>query len=365
MKIHNWLLGLLLLLGAGVNGFSQTAVPPCEGDGCKVETNSVVADTPHVRCLAGNSCGSGTICGIDADGAYVVSNAHVWGTQLGKVVTVDCVSGGTQKRVQGRLVFAGYSSTRMVDFAIAQVPNLTSKRYMPMLKTEPTSAPYATTGSPRCVWPQVNKPFNDMRNYGDGLITGTPDAIGGQSGSAIFNASNQQIGLLTWSINGRCAGQKTSKLWQVATSRNVMLADPRPDGLTEVGENHAICEDGVFGVMPEVNESPVVCEDGVFGAFPGVAHEVQFGTRPVTENVIASTAAASMQTMPIWVDDAVKPPPPPGDCPEGCYKLSKQEFELIEFIRRQETKDGERSIPWAQIIAKILELIQLFQAGRS
>jgi hypothetical protein len=229
---------------------------------------------------------------------------------------------------------------------------------MPMIKTEPNNPPYTTTGSPRCVWPQVLKNFNDPRNYGDGLITGSPDAIGGQSGSAINNSAGQQIALLTWSINGRCAGQKTSKLWQVASTRDVLLADERPVGLMELSDNPAVCEDGIFGELPGVVMNKPVCQEGIFG-------EVQSGSRPLTENVIASSAAANMQTMPIWVDDSVKPPPPPpGDCPEGCYKLSKQEFELIEFIRRQETKDGERSIPWAQIIAKILELIQLFQAGK-
>jgi hypothetical protein len=304
-----------------------------DGKCIPVEANVIVADTPHVRCMVGNSCGSGTICGFDATGAYVLSNAHVWGTQLGKVVNIDAVVGGVQKRTQGRLVFAGYSSTRMVDFAIALCPNLKSERYMPLLRTEPAGQPFETIGSPRCVWPQVRKPFNDPRNYGDGLVTGSPDAIGGQSGSAIYNAAGQQIALLTWSINGRCAGQKTSKLWQVATSRNVLLADVRPEGLTEMGEP---CQEGVFGSVPFLQE-------------------VQSGNvRPVTENVIASLASSSMEQMPIWFD-ASKPEPEP-----DCFELTEQEKELIKFLRKQaETGVGETKYNWAEIIRLVLELIAI------
>lgn len=340
----------------------------CPDGNCQVpvETNEVTADTPHVRCMVGNSCGSGTICGRDNTGSYVLSNAHVWGTQLGKVVNIDCVVNGAQKRVQGRLIFAGYSSTRMVDFAIALVPNLKSKRYMPMVKTEPVGQPFATTGGPRCVWPQVTKPFNDPRSYGDGLITGMPDAIGGQSGSSIYNAQGNQIALLTWSINGRCAGQKTSKLWQVATSRNVLLADPRPEGLTELGETVGELKEGVFGEAPMFLKRPIV-EDGIFGK--AAIFEVQSGIRPKCDDVIASIAGSAMETMPIWAvpgttpsDPVVPPPPADGD----CVKLTEKEKALIEFLRKQEeAQGGLMKFDWAAIIKLVLELIQLIQAGRS
>lgn len=325
-------------------GVAQAQQDCTDGKCLPVEANAIIADTPHVRCMVGNSCGSGTICGTDENGSYVLSNAHVWGTQLGKTVNIDAVVGGVQKRTTGRLVLAGYSSTRMVDFAIALCPNLKSKRYMPLLRTEPVGSPFSTTGSPRCVWPQILKPFNDPRNYGDGLLTGSPDAIGGQSGSAIYNAAGQQIALLTWSINGRCAGQKTSKLWQVATTRNVLLADVRPEGLKEMSE-------------------PFV-EEGVFGSVPFL-QEVQSGSvRPVTDNVIASIANASMEMMPIWAVPDSQPPQPPAE--GDCYKLTPREWALIQFIRSQKVEGvDEAKFDWVVIIAKILELIQLLNTGRS
>jgi hypothetical protein len=79
---------------------------------------------------------------------------------------------------------------------------------------------------------------------------------------------------------------------------------------------------------------------------------------------------ASMETMPIWavpntppppVDPVVPPPPADGD----CMKLTEKEKALIEFLRSQETKFGEKAFDWAQIIRLVLELIQLIQAGRS
>lgn len=341
------------------------------------EIASVVADVPHVRCIAGNSCGSGTICGSDSDGSYVVTNAHVAGTTLGRVVNVDVVVDGQGVKTSGRVVMAGYSDSRMVDFCIIFVEGLSSKRYMPMLKTEPDNPPYATTGSPRCVWPQVAKQFNDARSYGDGLLTGLPNAIGGQSGSAIYNSAGHQIALLTWSMSGRCAGQKTSKLWAVATMRNVLLADPRPDGLRELSEPGS--------ERPETSE-------GIFGECV-LFGETAFGDRPLTENTVSNVVGAAMDELPIWYDpgkpdpapdpepapkpDPDCPPCPPcpdcHDCPDAeqpdgpdCVVLNSTEKALIDAIRAQEARlgDGEKAMDWMKLIQLIMELMKLIQESR-
>jgi len=335
------------------------------------ENAAVVADNPHVRCIINGSCGSGTICGTDGRGSYVVTNAHVVGTTLGRVVAIDLVSNGAARKVNGRTVMAGYSSSRMVDFAIVFVEGLSSKRYMPMLKTEPEARPFQTTGSPRCVWPLVLKNFDDPRNYGDGLITGSPNAIGGQSGSAIYNADGRQIALLTWSIGGRCAGQKTSKLWQVASQRNVQLADPRPEGLVEVGdcETRPETEDGIFG------ESVVFNADATNDGEMGAAEESGIRIRPLTENVLANVVGSPMEDLPIWyTPGGVDPVDPvdPIDPDSDCVKLSPNEKALIEFIRAQEAADGggifgrrEKALDWVKLIALIMEFIKLIQEGRA
>jgi len=272
------------------------------------------------------------------------------------------------------------------------VPGLSSKQYMPIVKTEPADGRYGTLGCPRLVWPQVTKPFNDPRNYGRGLITGTPDAIGGQSGSAIYNSKGQQIALLTWSINGRCAGQKTSLLWQVATERNVMLADARPDGLDELNDSPNRPEtvegihgcDSVPGVLVESTRPET--EEGIHGALALVERAdddafqiVGQRIRPITENVIASQA--SMQDLPIWFDPNQTPVDPPKDPADpvnppvdgDCYKLTENEWKLIQFLRdqdKQETglRDRIKDRDWATLILKwlplIIELIQDIMENR-
>lgn len=323
------------------------------------ETATVVATTPHVRCIAGNSCGSGTICGANSDGAYIVTNAHVAGTALGRQVNVDVVVNGAGVRTSGRTVMAGYSDSRMVDFCIIFVEGLSSQVYMPMLKTEPTAAPYGTTGSPKCVWPQVKKQFSDARNYGDGLITGLPNAIGGQSGSAIYNSDGHQIALLTWSMSGRCAGQKTSKLWQVAQSRNVQVADLRPADLRELaapGSDRPATENGVFG-------------------FCALFETATGGARPVTENGVRHVVGSDMEELPIWFVPGGNPPPDCPDCPDcpecdpNCVVLNPTEKALIDAIRAQQSqtgiRDGEKATDWLRIISLIMELIKAIQEGRA
>ena len=367
------LVALVFLTGSA---FSQVCPPgtlcapssPIVATSDSSEVASVVAEIPHVRCIAGNSCGSGTICGTDGDGSYVVTNAHVAGTTLGRSVAVDCVVEGGAQRVTGKTVMAGYSDSRMVDFCILYVQGLSSKRYMPMLKTEPNNGPFVTIGSPKCVWPLVKKSFSDARNYGDGLITGTPNAIGGQSGSAIYNSKDQQIALLTWSINGRCAGQKTSKLWQVASTRNVQLADPRPAGLRELGD----CTGG---------ERPKT-ESGIFGSCG--MFETQVGTRPLTENTVSNVVGSAMEDLPIWVVPAPDPKPEPEpdptpdcppcpECPESgegdsdCVVLDATEKALIDSIRAHMSQMGakERAMDWMKIFALVMEIIQAIQEGRA
>lgn len=325
------------------------------------EVANASADGPHTRALLSGSCGSGTINGADGSGAYVLSNAHVWGTSIGREVTIDVVADGQTKRLKGNIVWAAYSNSRMVDAALAKFEGLTAKRYMPLLKTEPDKQPFGTTGSPKCVWPLVVKSFNDPRDYGQGLITGSPNAIGGQSGSAIYNSAGQQIALLTWSINGRCAGQKTSKLWQVANERNVLLADLRPDGLQELGCNpdtRPETQEGVFGELPSIMLQDVAEDHGGGGQ----------RYRPVTENVIANSVATSIEDLPIWhtpgqPDPTPDPEPPGGD----CHKLTDKEWALIQFIRAQQDQaafgDAFKGIDWVSLIKAIIELIKLFQGA--
>lgn len=291
------LLSLALILSTAVCGQSQTPIH---------------ATSPHVRVIAGNTCGSGTICGTDADGAWVLTNAHVAGTALGRAVNVDLSTPSQITRTTGHTRYSGYSSTRAVDYALLYVPALSIDEPQQLLRTEPKQIPFATTGSPRCVWPQVTKPFDDARLTNQGVLTGLPNAIGGQSGSSIYDRNNNAIALLTWSMNGRAAGQSTQMLYSVATSADVEIADRRLPG------------------MQELNTA---------------------APRPHTDEGIHATLAAAIQDLPIWTDGDAQPPQ---DCPDkqpdctpSCCCCADQ---------------SQTAIQWAELLRAILELIRLLQS---
>ena len=273
-----------------------------------------VADSPAVRVTVSGVCGSGTICGADSSAGYVMTNAHVVGTSVGRGVSIDIVSGGQRKTVPGRIVWSAYSGQRMIDAAIVSVPGLSSLTYRRMSTVRPSVVDHATVGSPRCVWPLVLKPFlnPDIRTDGP-LMLGDPNAIGGQSGSSIYDATGTMFGLVTWSWGGRCAGQQTASLYSVASSGSVRDVDDRPVGLVEVNfqEPRSLTEDGVFGIV-----------------------------------------AFDPKDLPIWDLPSVVPPGP-------CVQLSEQEFAIIQLIRAR--SGDEKSVDWAALIKLILELIALFR----
>lgn len=305
---------------------------PCINGNCPQTANIVTATSPHVRCIVSGSCGSGTIVGQTNQTAYVMTNAHVVGTRIGTTATVRITANGQTLETRGRIIASGYNNRTMVDYALLDCPQLRATRTMPMLRTAPTGQPFATTGSPRCVWPQVTKPFNDPRTSAQGIITGTPNAIGGQSGSAIYNAMGQQIALLTWSINGRCAGQTTQMVYRVATTRDANQAELRTGAEQETSE-------------PDE---------------PGKPHR-----RPLTENAIANQTNTDLPSLPIWVDPTRPPadiqPQQPQQPDPNCVTLTPRERAVIDLMRQADSEQQDRPpIDWVKLITLVIELLRLF-----
>lgn len=270
----------------------------------------VVADDAAVRVVLGNVCGSGSIAGFDGEAGYVVTNAHVVGTSVGREASVDCVLGGGRRTLKGIVIWAGFSAERLLDAAVVRVPGLSCKRARPMRVQGAASGDLGSIGSPRCVWPLVRSRFDSPVVSEDSpLLRGSPDAIGGQSGSSIFDADGVGFGLLTWSWGGRSAGQQTSWLWRLGDASAFLLVPARPPGLVEVG-----------GRMPT--------EDGIF-----------------------ALASVSLRDLPIWLV-SVPPPPPP-----GCHVLTEGEWAIVQLIRQQ---GSDVSVDWARVIRLVLELLSLF-----
>ena len=154
-------------------------------------------------------------------------------------------------------------------------------------------------GYPRCDGPWAVR-LKTLQITNNGTVwQGQPNAIGGQSGSAIHSfTDNLQRVLLTWSWNQNCAGQTTRSIWFQYLNRAV-IGFPKLEGLIELADNRA--------------EN---LEEGFF-------------------------AEANITTLPIWAHlDEPPPPPPPGDCRDfraavlkQAEELQKQFGKLIELAR--------------------------------
>jgi hypothetical protein len=341
-------------------------------------TEAVQADSPAVRVRISGSCGSGFIAGADSQSAYIVTNAHVVGTQIGREVTIDILSAGQMRSLRGRVILAMYHSQRLIDAAIVRVDSLRAARYLPMIKDVPSKRPFSTRGAPRCVWPLVVKPFDQVIiSSNSPLIRGLPDSIPGQSGSGIYDADGNAIALLAWSWGGYCAGQQTHWLWKVASERSLLGVPGRPNGLQEVSQGpegvpyvRPVTEDGIFFEGAETSAADLINE-------PSDQHpDGDSLIRPSTEDGIFSLVDSRLAELPIWVtpggpkpqpDPCPDCPPCPEVCPPDHMKVTAKERELIEFIRSQQAETSRfgdliKSIDWVALAKQVIEIIKLFQS---
>lgn len=156
-----------------------------------------------LRVRVGNTCGSGSIVRIDRGlgRMWVLSNAHVTGTQTGRVVTLEHVDeDGRVLATQGRIVAAGYRSRQAVDWSIVEAPLAEwATVARPIASASVEHARLTTVGCPRCELPSFRR-LRLVSSSGP-VARATPTAVGGQSGSGIFSG-DVVVGLITWT-NGR------------------------------------------------------------------------------------------------------------------------------------------------------------------
>jgi len=217
----------------------------------------------------GNSCGSGTVVSNNHNGGSLcITNAHVAGTRIGTTGTCLFSVNGADRRVPARIIMAAYSNKTLADWAILFLPDYRHPTQVKLSKNQPiASGQYYTTGSPRCVWPLRSVDLKTTHISGNSALWRlSPNAIGGQSGSGIWNrADNLQYGLLTWSWGGDTGSQMTSEIYRQATQRTV-AGEPRPDGLEELDIERAETEEGFFaevsiGSLPIWHDPTIVIPD--------------------------------------------------------------------------------------------------------
>ncbi len=172
------------------------------------------------RILNKNSCGSGSICGLDpeGEGAYVLSNAHVCSTEIGRKVVVE-VESLNSKRFTGRVIRAAYSDRVSADWALLHVPGLLDIEPVHLTRELPAKGESLyTKGFPKCR-PHNGTDITQRFVLNNGVLLWEPNAIGGQSGSGVWGDNDGlQKALLTWSMtqNRRWygGGQLTAEIWK-------------------------------------------------------------------------------------------------------------------------------------------------------
>ena len=244
------------------------------------------------RVLNSGSCGSGSIVGKRDGKTLVLTNAHVAGTRVGRVVQCQFPYAGNS-RVNGRVIMAGYSDRVMMDWAVVEIDQDIPLPAVKLSIAAPTGEHY-TMGYPRCDGPFGQRLVTRGFTHNGTVWRWQPISIGGQSGSAVHAFSdNLQRGLLTWSWGGDGAGQTTRAIWGQYNARAV-IGYARPEGLIELADNKA--ED---------------LEEGFF-------------------------AEANITTLPIWahLDDPTDPPPPDGNCKEFAAAILKQADEVQKQLAK-------------------------------
>lgn len=190
-----------------------------------------------VRVTVGNDCGSGTIVGRDSNGAAIVlTNAHVAGTKIGRVVNVQRWNqDGDTEKGQGRIISAGYSKGLNVDFALVLcgTPFANGVRPIPLADRYP-DGPVTTCGSPRCEWPSMQTIKMDKKS--GQILIWKPQAISGRSGSSLidYNPEPRVIGLITWGGQGQGLGQSTPFILEAIKGKMPMSFEALPMGITEM-----------------------------------------------------------------------------------------------------------------------------------
>jgi hypothetical protein len=210
--------------------------------------NASVGYGQAVRVTVDNVCGSGSVCGRDFSTEYILTNAHVAGTRIGRSVNVQFDDNGSRRSVVATIVASAYSSTALADWALLRTDGLPDEYPVAKLSRSfpNTTIPYRTCGSPRCVWPLVCQDVTTRSlDRGTGLWRWRPNSIGGQSGSAVRDGL-VSYGLLTWSWGGDGAGQATAVIAKQLDSGQVDASALRPVGLVETAVVRSPTEEGVF-----------------------------------------------------------------------------------------------------------------------
>lgn len=260
-----------------------------------------------VRITTGNSCGSGSLVGRDADSIYILTNAHVATNRPGNAVTCEAALkdlSGTE-RFRATVIEGAYSSRETTDWSLLKAEAKFMAGLEPIklsIRKPDHNLNSFTWGCPRCEVPsgQVLKTV-----VKDGSVwKWLPNSIGGQSGSSVFQRGFAH-GLLTWSYSapggGVGAGQYTADIYRQSKNQT-SDSGIRPEGLKPVCQDPQT--DLIEGYTRMEGESRL-CN---VGEFQDTDHFVDSGY--VIDGFVRQSGVGNY---PIWGDPEATPVDPPVD----------------------------------------------------
>jgi hypothetical protein len=237
------------------------------------------------RTYQGNGCGTSSLCGRDSNSTYWMTNAHVASTTIGRQCRLQVLEGGQIRSFTAVVVEAAYSSRTRTDWALLKGPPdiLPDVKPIQLSKEKPDPNKItATWGCPRCE--PVRGQIIETVAMGS-VWYWLPNSIGGQSGSAVVQ-DGMEVGVLTWTENGRGSGQFTATIW--AQSRNQNTDGPARTGF----------------------EIPVV-------AVPLPPHDLREGY------FAAPKETGDLGEYPIWADGPTDPADPTDPAARGNFRVTQ------------------------------------------
>lgn len=202
--------------------------------------------SPAARVINGQVCGTAIHIYRDQQRSLWLTNAHVAGTRKGHTVRLE-IDLHLRLRVNATLIAAAYRRGFDADWAVLETP----PQPLPVCPIVVDDDPEAndvmqSAGSGRCE--QTYHRYRYYENWVRDVVYSNPNAIGGESGSGVLEATGRAVvGLLTWSASGKCVHQRSSAIASMMLGEAAWEnATPIPMDFMPATPQIAQCSDTIF-----------------------------------------------------------------------------------------------------------------------
>lgn len=248
------LISLLIVLFLAGSCFAET-------DQIKDIFNSVV------KVQDGQTFGSGNCINQDDKFIYLITNHHVAGDVGNKVNAYFYRDGHQSSAIGGEVIWTAYLKNEPVDISVFKIPKASLGGWMPtIVNFEYNDTPLKegdaclTIGCPSAKWPEAQR--GHITKSSNGVYYITPNVIGGQSGSVLFNKDGSKaIGLIAWSSEGFGKAMNAQTLQNAAFGKKTNYYYNQPYDLKDQKQVKFTYAEPMFG-RGRFNQPNDDCPDG-------------------------------------------------------------------------------------------------------